>query len=703
MPTQNRLANETSPYLLQHAENPVDWYPWGVEALTRAVQENKPILLSIGYSACHWCHVMAHESFEDEATAAVMNELFVNIKVDREERPDLDKIYQNAHMLLAQRGGGWPLTVFLTPDDQVPFFAGTYFPPEPRHGLMSFKDLCQRIAEAYQQNPDAIRAQNEQVLDVLASMDASEGGDTAVIDRAPLDAAVDQLAQAFDSRWGGFGSAPKFPHPSNLERLLCHWAGSPEDQRDERALNMALLTLRKMGQGGIFDQLGGGFCRYSVDERWEIPHFEKMLYDNGPLLGLYAQAWVATSDRLFHDVAMETGQWVMDEMQSPLGGYYSSLDADSEGEEGRFYVWGREELKGLLSQDEYKVFAERYGINAEANFEGAWHLKVVREVPALVTRLKLSEEQVAALLGSAHEKLFETREQRVHPGRDEKILTSWNALMIKGMAIAGRHLRRWEFIASADRALAFLHENLSDQGRLLATYKDGKAHLPAYLDDHAYLLDALLEYLQADWKDEYLAWAMSLADTLIDHFEDTENGGFYFTADDHEQLIVRSRTFADDAMPSGNGVATRALIRLGHLLGEARYLAVAERAIKAAWPQMVSAPMQHGAMLIALEDYLNPPQQIVLRGDTDEMDDWLERTDRAYAPGRQAFAIPSEAALLPGVLAQRTPPESGVLAYVCTGTACDMPFKDLAELRPWLNAQEAVYTPRIESGKAGEQ
>ena len=373
-PATNRLAAETSPYLLQHAGNPVDWYPWGTEALSRAVAEDRPILLSIGYSACHWCHVMAHESFEDPTTAEVMNSLFVNIKLDREERPDLDKVYQIAHQVLTQRGGGWPLTMFLTPDDLTPFFAGTYFPREPRYGMPGFVDVLQRVAAYYRDHRDDIRRQNGSLREVFADLVPPAGGDEP-LSRAPIDAARSELESSFDDKFGGFGGAPKFPHPASIERLLRDWQATAGDtEPDLKALYMASLTLKRMSEGGLYDQLGGGFCRYSVDPYWMIPHFEKMLYDNGPLLALTAQAAIATGDGFFRRVAVETAEWSIREMRAPEGGFHSALDADSEGHEGRFYVWDREEVRALLTAGEYAAFARRYGLDREANFEGSWHL-----------------------------------------------------------------------------------------------------------------------------------------------------------------------------------------------------------------------------------------------------------------------------------------------------------------------------------------
>src|SRR5882672_3410354 len=511
----NRLARETSPYLQQHAENPVDWYPWGEEALGEAKRTGKPILLSVGYSACHWCHVMAHESFEDPGIAKVMNDNFVNIKVDREERPDIDQIYQVAQAMLTQRNGGWPLTMFLTPD-QLPFFGGTYFPNTPRYGMPGFGDLLQRVRHFYDENPDDIRAQGAQLAEALGrTVPKGAGAGREQFSADPLDEAADYLKAAFDREHGGFSGAPKFPHPDTIELLLRRHAaiGEPE------ALELATFTLRKMALGGLYDQVGGGFSRYSVDAEWAIPHFEKMLYDNAWLLRLYADAWAITRDPLFERVCAETAAWTMREMQSPAGGYYSSLDADSEGEEGKFYVWTPDEVRALVSEDEYKVAAAVFGLDRPPNFENHhWHLLVAKTVAEAAPALGLDETAARTLLDSAREKLFRARELRVRPGRDEKILTSWNALMIWGMAHAGRVFARKDWIASARRALDFVRRELWKKGRLLATAKDGHAHLDAYLDDHACLLAALLEMVQAEFDAGDLAWAEELGDLLCDEF-----------------------------------------------------------------------------------------------------------------------------------------------------------------------------------------
>ncbi|MCX7149715.1 MAG: thioredoxin domain-containing protein [Rhodocyclales bacterium] len=653
----NRLSAETSPYLLQHADNPVQWQPWDEQSLALARQENRPILLSIGYSACHWCHVMAHESFEDADVAAVMNRLFVNIKVDREERPDLDQIYQTAHQMLTQRSGGWPLTMFLAPDG-TPFFGGTYFPREPRYGLPGFAGLCERVAEAFGERRADIETQNAELRRALAgTVPAAEA--IGEFDLKPLAEAEQSLARAFDRTHGGFGGAPKFPHPTDLAFLL---------RRNEASLRqMALITLKRMSEGGIYDQIGGGFCRYSVDERWEIPHFEKMLYDNGPLLALSADAWAQTGDPLYARVAEETAAWVMREMQAADGGYFSSLDADSEGEEGKYYVWDRGEVERLLTPQESALAARRWGFDGPPNFENRhWHAKVAGD---------LSDAEIP-LLESARQKLFAARELRIRPGRDDKVLTSWNALMIEGMAHAARVFERGEWLASAQRAMDFIRRTMWRDKRLLATAKDGRAHLDAYLDDHAFLLAALLELMQAEFRNDDLAFAIELADTLLARFEDREAGGFFFTAHDHEVLIHRPKTGHDNATPSGNGIAAFALQRLGHLLGEARYLTAAGRTLRLFWPQICRSPAGFGSLLPALEEGLTPPDIIILRGPTDRMAKSRQALDAD--PRRLVLALPNGTAGLPETLAK--PESDQVNAWVCRGVTCLAPTANLDEL-----------------------
>ncbi len=678
----NRLAQETSPYLQQHADNPVDWYPWGEEALTLARRADRPILLSIGYSACHWCHVMAHESFEDPEVAARMNRHFVNIKVDREERPDLDQIYQTAHQLLAQRPGGWPLTMFLAPDG-APFFGGTYFPKQSRYGLPGFADLLERVANLYRVRRSEIERQNGSLIEALDGAIAAVPAGPEELSEEPLAKAVELASASFDPRHGGFGAAPKFPHPADLGWLLRRSTGPADPGAD-----MVLATLRHMAEGGIYDQLGGGFCRYSVDERWEIPHFEKMLYDNGPLLALYADAWQVTGSPLFRKTAEATAAWVLREMQSPEGGYYSSLDADSEHEEGKFYVWSADEARARLPPEEFAVAEAHYGLDQPPNFEGRWHLRIAQPLEAVAARLGKPLEDCERLLTSAREKLFAVRAQRVRPGRDEKILTAWNALMIEGMAHAARVFDRPDWLASARRALDFVTREMWRDGRLLVTWKQGRAHLNAYLDDHAFLLAALLEVIQADFRAVDLDFARRLADVLLERFEDQESGGFFFTSHDHERLIHRPKTGHDSAIPSGNGVAAFALQRLGHLLGETRYLEAARRTLRLYYPQLAHTPAGHATLLAALEEELVPPTLVILRGPDEPVRDWQRRLGRRYLPRVLVLALPGEARGLPPALEK--PDTGSVNAWVCCGVKCLEPIADFACLERVCKTAELI-------------
>ncbi len=682
----NRLTGETSPYLLQHADNPVQWHPWSDEALELARREDKPILLSIGYSACHWCHVMAHESFEDASTAELMNRLFVNIKVDREERPDLDKVYQLAHQMLVQRPGGWPLTMFLAPQDLAPFFGGTYFPDKARHGMPAFTDVLARVATYYREHREEIGRQADAVREVFGRISTVDNSDDVTLDERLLDQARRALGENFESRFGGFGHAPKFPHPTSIERLLRHWRRtSATEDPDLEALYMATFTLQSMATGGIYDQLGGGFCRYSVDEAWMIPHFEKMLYDNGPLLALYAQLWAVTNEALFCRVASETGDWVIREMQSPEGGYFSTLDADSEGEEGRFYVWDRNEVENILDEDEYSPFAAVYGLDRRPNFEGRWHLHTYRTASDIANEAGIGTDEVESALSRARAKLLASREARVRPGRDEKVLTAWNGLMIRGMAVAARHLQRRDFAESATGALEFVRQRLWDGSRLKACWKDGRARFPAYLDDYAFMLDGTLELLQLRWRGEWLTFAAGLADAMLEHFQDHDHGGFFFTADDHEALLHRPRPIADEALPSGNGVAAQSLARLGYLLGEPRYLEAAERTLRMAAGALVEMPHAHCSLLTALEEYLAPPETIIIRGEPESAEEWRHMASLVFSPGRQIFAIPTAERDLPEGLAAKAPAE-GTVAYLCRGTVCAAPVTSLSALTASLRA-----------------
>ena len=687
---RNRLAGETSPYLLQHAGNAVDWYAWGEQAFVAARLSGKPILLSIGYSACHWCHVMAHESFEDAETAALMNSLFINIKVDREERPDIDRIYQMAHQLLTRRGGGWPLTLFLTHDDHRPFFGGTYFPPQASRGMPAFRTVLERVGSYYREQQAELRGQSQILVEAMARIEMPAVLQEASLTREPVRLLRSQLEQRFDRHWGGFGAAPKFPHPGMLQRLLRDWRGTATfEQPDLQALFMATLTLKRMADGGLFDHLGGGFARYSVDERWEIPHFEKMLYDNGALLSVYSEAALATGDEAFARVAEATAAFLLRDCTTTAGAFISAFDADSEGHEGRFYVWDRAAVEAELEANDYPLFAARFGLDQPANFEGSWHLQARTGIEDLARDGRFGSLHVAELdarLEHARARLLERRNQRVWPARDDKVLTSWNALAIKGLADAALALGRDDFADAAARALCYLMQHHWKDGRLLATSRDGEARLPAYLDDHALLLDAILHLATVRFDGRELDFARQLADALLDRFEDHSNGGFFFTADDHEALIHRSRTFSDDAMPSGNAVAAESLLRLGHLLGENRYLLAAERTLRAGWSALNEQPLAHAHLATALEAFLSPPIIVILRGSPGTIGLWRRDLQRRYQPHVSVFAIPSDAAELPPSLAMKIP-QGEAKAWLCRGSVCEPPTTSLTALKEALQRE----------------
>ena len=676
----NRLASATSPYLRQHADNPVDWHPWGEEALERARSENKPILLSIGYSACHWCHVMAHESFEDPAIAQAMNERFVNVKVDREERPDLDQIYQTAHALLTRRSGGWPLTVFLTPSGE-PFFAGTYFPKEGRYGLPGFRDILPQIASAYREKGAAIADQSRHLAEAMTSLEPSEPAGAALPGRAP-GVALAELKRSFDRVHGGFGGAPKFPHAAELEFCLRAFGTA----RDTEALTIVHTTLARMAEGGINDHLGGGFCRYSVDAEWTIPHFEKMLYDNGPLLALYADLARASGDAAFGDVARAIVGWLVREMRAPDGTFWSSLDADSEGEEGKFYVWTADEARAQLSPAEWEVAAPYFGLDGPPNFEGhAWHLRVVEPLVRVAQRLSISLPDAQTRLAGAKAALFAAREKRVYPGRDDKVLTAWNALTIAGLARAARAQNEPRWADLAISALDALTASAWRDGRLYATRRDGLATLNAYLDDYAYLLMAVIEVMQTRFRRQDFELARALADTLLSRFEDRKNGGFWFTSHDHEKLFHRTKPGRDGATPSGNGVAAQALIVLGHLANDSRYLDAAERTVRLFAPTLAQAPSGYATLLTALEDLEAPPTSVLLAGDTHDAHAWHEALERQYRPNVRVFDLAS-VDWPPPSLVKGKKPERGAVAWICKGTACLPPITSLADTQRLLSA-----------------
>jgi len=693
----NHLATETSPYLRQHADNPVDWWPWCDEALATARRENKPILLSIGYAACHWCHVMAHESFEDAETARAMNALYVNIKVDREERPDIDKVYQLAHQALARRGGGWPLTMFLTPGDLLPFFAGTYFPKTPRYNMPAFIQVLQGVRRWFDEKPDEVRTQNGALANFLADH-GQDAAHTDAIDDAPIHRALARIADQFDADNGGRRGGPKFPHASEIELLLASSrsveespprdpgerrdpASSAEDtdtvsrpaparRLEDDPAAMARRTLACMAERGLRDHLGGGFFRYCVDAQWDIPHFEKMLYDNAQLLPLYAAAGARFDEPAFVDAARDCADWLTREMSAAGGGFWSSLDADSEGEEGRYYVWQRDEIRALLDDGEFALAERRFGLDQPANFEHhAWHLREVETLAEAARALDLPQAAAHERWQCARTKLLAVRDRRIRPGLDDKILTAWNALTIAG---AARALQAQPDLLAlreqAELALNFLRDRLWQDGRLYASHARGETKFRAYLDDHAFLLDALLAMLQLRWRTQDLDWAIALADTLLERFEDRQGGGFFFTSHDAEALPQRPRPFMDESLPAGNGVAARALLKLGHLLGEVRYLDAAERTLRAGWPTLSQYPEGCCSLLLALDEFLDPRTRVVIRHDDAPAAAQWRADVRRLDANADVYVIEASAAV-PSTL----PPASStssVTAFVCRGMTC---------------------------------
>ena len=676
----NRLIHETSPYLRQHAHNPVDWYPWGPEALQTAQRENKPILLSVGYSACHWCHVMEHESFEDETTARLMNELFVSIKVDREERPDVDHIYMSAVQMLTGRGG-WPMTMFLTPDGK-PFYGGTYFPSEDRYGMPSFKRVLVAVAQAYREKPEDVQKTVEQLMSGLQRMEGPRPA-SGSLDAAAVIAAAAQLAGAFDATYGGLGQAPKFPNEAALELFLrAAHAG------EGRYLDMALHTLRQMARGGIYDQLGGGFHRYSVDERWLVPHFEKMLYDNAQLVPLYVSAYQITGDEFFATVARDTLTYVTREMRSPEGGFYSTQDADSEGVEGKVFLWDVEEVRRILGDEAAEIVCRYWDITEVGNFEHRNILHVTLEVEQLAKMFRRDVDDVRRLLADARVKLLAAREQRVKPGLDDKILTAWNGLMISAYAKAAEALDVEQYREIAVAAVRFIENKLQRGDRLLSTYKDGVAKLNGYLDDYAFFITALLDVFELVQDRRYLERAGALADSLIARFWDDHAGGFFFTSDDHEALIVRSKPAFDGSIPSGNSTAARALLRLYHYTEQSAYLERAEALLGLYVGQMREQPFGFANLWCAVDFHSQQPREIVVVGtpalsDTDAL---LRQIRQTYLPNRTLVLIdPAHMQHLPSLLQGKGQVGGRTTVYVCHRRTCAAPVTSWRELQPLLS------------------
>jgi uncharacterized protein YyaL (SSP411 family) len=666
----NRLINETSPYLLQHAHNPVDWYPWGDEAFDRAKAEDKPVLVSIGYSACHWCHVMEHESFEDAAVAAVQNEHFISIKVDMEERPDVDQIYMNFVQMTTGRGG-WPMNVFLTADKR-PFFGGTYFPPAPRYGMPSWQQILMSIAEAYKNKRDELENSANEIVGELRRMSIVEAAAGALsVDM--LDAARASFVRTFDSVNGGFGGAPKFPAAMSLEFLLRYHRRTGDDM----ALSMVTHTLDKMASGGIYDHLGGGFHRYAVDGIWLVPHFEKMLYDNAQLARLYLHAYQVTGKNLYKRIAIETLEYVRREMLDESGGFYSTQDADSEGEEGKFFLWTREEIFSNLGEAEAKEFCEYFDVTPEGNFEGM-NILNIRQPNAFAA------ERVFATIDASRKRLFAEREKRIKPGRDEKILTAWNGLMLAAFADAAGVLDNAEYFEIARRNAEFILTQLQKDGRLLRTWKDGAAKLNGYVEDCANVADGLIVLFQVSGKIGYLAEAKRLADLLITEFWDVDNGGFFFTSNDHEELVVRNKDFFDNATPSGNSVAADVLLRLAKLTGDDKYERFAVTVLRLAASQIRNHPQGFGRALSAVEFYLAPAKEIVILGD--RADELAQAILRRYLP--DAVIIMSTGAgvgssIIP-LLKDRGRVDGKTTVYVCENFVCQRPVTSSGELEELL-------------------
>ena len=654
----NRLARETSPYLLQHAGNPVDWYPWGDEALQRARDENRPLLVSIGYSACHWCHVMAHESFEDDATAALMNQLFVCIKVDREERPDIDAVCMAACQAMTGQGG-WPLNVFLTPDEQQPFFAGTYFPPEQRHGMPSWQMVLEAISDAWLQRPEQVREQGGRLAQAITAGGSMKRAEETRVPASAVTDAVHALGQMFDRVHGGWGGAPKFPPHCTLEFLLA--AGDVE---------LAPSTLHAMAAGGIYDQVGGGFARYAVDAHWTVPHFEKMLYDNALLARTYLHAWQVTREPRFAEVCAETLDWALREMRGPEGGFCSALDADSEGVEGKFYVWTVDQLRDALGDELGEAAIAYFGATRDGNFElGTSVLEAHGEAPERLPEIRC--------------KLFGVRAQRVRPGLDDKRLTAWNALMISALADAGAGLERQDYLDAAGACADFLLTELRDsENNLLRTWKDGRAALPAYLEDHAYLLQALLVLYEATFDERWYVEAVALADTMIERFGDRENGGFFTTAADVPHLVSRLKDLEDTPIPSGNSAAALGLLRLARLSGDPSYERWAAGVLGLHAPLALRHPLAFGHLLQALDLYLATPREVAIVG-AGPLTGALRTRHRPHLvlAGTDADSTENTAVAL---LRDRTTVDGRQAAYVCERFACQLPVTDLAALEALL-------------------
>jgi uncharacterized protein len=685
--TPNRLIDETSPYLLQHAYNPVDWRPWGEEAFAAAAEQDKPVFLSVGYSACHWCHVMEHESFEDGDIAALMNQWFINIKVDREERPDVDQIYMSAVQLMTQRGG-WPMSVFLTPDKR-PFYGGTYWPPTARMGMPGFPDILKKIHEIWTERRDDVASSAASLTEAVARV-SSQQWEAADLDDQVLRNAMQVLLRSADRTHGGFGGAPKFPHPMDLRVLLRCWRRFGEQD----ALDVTTVTLDKMARGGIYDHLGGGFHRYSTDARWLVPHFEKMLYDNALLIPAYLELGQAMRNEQSprpwpFAVVRQTLDYVLREMQQPEGGFYSTQDADSENEEGKFFIWSEQEIDDLLPAEDVKAFKYCYDVTTAGNWEGTNILNRPKPHEEAAKVLKTDPQELAEGLARCRQILFEAREQRVKPGRDDKVLVAWNGWMISAMAQASQVLGEQSYADAATRAADFIVEQMrSDQGRLLHSYKDGRARFDAYLDDYAGLIEGLCDLYQATFEVRHLETARELAADMLARFADAEQGGFFYTAEDHEELIARTKDAQDNATPSGNAQAATALLKLGRFSGDTELLDHAHRTLQSLSGILAEHPRAAGQGLLALDALLGPTREIVLvdGADSKQTDEWIAALHGRFLPNKVLLRRTADlrdgdlpAAVAP-LLSDRPPINAQATAYLCQDTVCGPPVTSLEEL-----------------------
>jgi uncharacterized protein YyaL (SSP411 family) len=682
MKMANRLAQELSPYLLQHQDNPVDWYPWSLEALERAKREDKPIFLSIGYSACHWCHVMEHESFENQQIADLLNTDFVCIKVDREERPDLDQIYMNAVQMLTGRGG-WPMSLFLTPDLK-PFYGGTYWPPEPRHGMPGFDQIIAAVARAWKNNRDAVIETSDQLTQELASV-SNQAKISEKLTNSLLTKVVSHFQQTYDPNYGGFGSAPKFPAPMSLRLLMRYW----HRHRENIALEMVIGTLDHMAAGGIYDHLGGGFARYSVDSQWLVPHFEKMLYDNAQLSMTYLEAFQITANPKYSRVVRETLDYVLRDMTDSAGGFYSTEDADSEGIEGKFYTWTLEQLEAVLGESAAETFGKIYDVNEFGNFEGTNILHLPHSLEQQAEILGRDLNDLSQELAESRQKLFVAREQRIHPHKDDKVIVAWNGLMIEALAAAGAVLQEPRYIQAAQQAADFLYKELrKPDGCLMHTWRHGIAKGDAYLDDYSYLACALIAIYEASAKVQYLNWAVELVEIVLKHFNEAGKGGFFYTADNQERLIVRNKEFADNAVPSGNSMAALALVKLAKFTGSEPYRAAAEATMQACGELMQRFPSGTAQMLLAVDLLLGPTSEFVFAGDDGtESKATLTDLQRRFLPDKLlAFAPGDGATRLSKLLTGKSMIGGEPTLYICEDFSCQEPLHGRVSIARKLDA-----------------